>query len=50
MKLQHIPTGITGIYLREIPSKPFRQWTTWIIKTIDGREYFAPKNEFRIIS
>ncbi|WPO89881.1 hypothetical protein [Chryseobacterium sp. HR92] len=47
-RLKHI-SGVTGTYLREIPSRQFFPWTTWVIKTDDGHEYFAPKSEFSII-
>lgn len=47
-RLKHI-SGITGIYLREIHSRLFFPWITWVVRTDKGPEYFAPKSEFTII-
>lgn len=49
MKLRHIPTGLIGDLIKEIPSSQFKPWITWVIKLGNGREYFAPSNEFSTI-
>ncbi|MBB5334675.1 hypothetical protein HNP69_002825 [Chryseobacterium koreense] len=49
MRLKHIPTGLIGDFVKEVPSKEFKPWVTWIIRLDNGREYFAPKNEFTIV-
>jgi hypothetical protein len=49
MKLKHIPTGLIGDFIEEIQSSQFKPWITWVIKLDNGREYYAPKNEFTIV-
>lgn len=49
MRLKHVPTGLTGMFIEEIPSMSNKPWITWVIKLDNGREYFAPKSEFTII-
>ncbi|RKT01094.1 hypothetical protein BCF58_0308 [Chryseobacterium defluvii] len=52
MKLKHIITGLEGVFVREIPYySQFHPYIRWIIKldNDNGKEYFAPKNEFTII-
>ena len=46
MKWMHLPTGNIGILVREFRN---RFGDAMIIKLEDGREYFAPKNEFRLL-
>lgn len=49
MRLIHKPSGLIGDFIEEIQSSQFKPWTTWVIKLDNGREYYAPKNEFTII-
>lgn len=49
MRLKYLLTGLTGVFVEEIPSKQFKPWVTWVISLDNGRKYFAPKTEFTII-
>lgn len=47
--VKHIPSGIIGTFVKEIPSNSPEQLTSWLIKLDTGGEYMAPKNEFILI-
>ena len=46
-RFTHQPTGQTGVYVRT--THPTGKPTTMVIKLDDGREYFAPLDEFKQI-
>lgn len=47
MKLMHVLTGIKGEFLKEFYSP--LGFIGYQIKTDDGRIYYAPRGEFRIL-